>query len=75
MDRDFGQKYWRYLNEGPKFVFVWVDGGENMKGSYSIYRLNFHQLVLVITCLVQAIWDKLPKCIFENFEIGQFKES
>ena len=32
-----------------------------------------NQLVLVITCLARAISDKLPECIFENFEIARVK--
>ena len=34
------------------------------------------QLVLVITCMFgRVIWDKLPKCIFENFKISKNHKS
>ena len=31
MDWDFGPKCWKYLKNGPKFVWVWVEGSENIK--------------------------------------------
>ena len=32
------------------------------------------QIICTINCMFgRAIWDKLPECIFENFEIAQVK--